>query len=318
MPPSVSVVIPVYRSEGALPTLLERLHAVLSRRGTPFEIILVNDGSPDGSWEVIQKLAARWPQVIGIALSRNFGQHNALLCGIRRASHEIILTMDDDLQHPPEDAPLLLAKLTEDIDVVYGTPRQEQHGRWRDSASVMVKWALRYVVGAQTARNVSAFRAFRTRLRNGFASYASPFVSIDVLLSWATTRYTAVAVRHEPRRIGVSGYNFRRLAVHALNLLTGFSVAPLTLASLAGLCATIFGLGALTFSIARAIISGATVPGFLFLTSIITIFSGTQMICLGIVGEYLGRMYLRTMERPAYLIRQETPPMSDIDGRKCA
>jgi glycosyltransferase involved in cell wall biosynthesis len=318
MPPSVSVVIPVYRSERTLPALLERLHLVLASRNAPFEIILVNDGSPDGSWDVIENLAIRWPEVVGVALSRNYGQHNALLCGIRRARHEIVLTMDDDLQHPPEDAPCLLAMLTNDVDVVYGTPHHEPHGRWRDAASVMVKWALRYVVGAKTARHVSAFRAFRTKLRDGFAAYASPFVSIDVLLNWATTRYAVAAVRHEPRRIGSSGYNFRKLAAHALNLLTGYSVAPLTLASLIGLGATLFGLAALVFSVIRAVLAGSTVPGFLFLASIITIFSGTQMFALGIIGEYLGRMYLRTMERPAYLVRQETAPAEALNDRQCA
>jgi glycosyltransferase involved in cell wall biosynthesis len=318
MPPSVSVVIPVYRGERTLPVLVEQLRPVLASRGAAFEIILVNDGSPDGSWNVIEMLAARWPEVVGVALSRNYGQHNALLCGIRRAGHEIVLTLDDDLQHPPEDAPRLLAMLTNDVDVVYGVPRQERHGRWRDAASVMVKWALRYVVGTETARHVSAFRAFRTRLRDGFAAYASPFVSIDVLLSWTTTRYATVVVRHGPRRIGASGYNFPKLAAHALNLLTGYSVAPLTLASLVGLGATVFGLVALAFCVVRALLAGATVPGFLFLASIITIFSGTQMFALGIVGEYLGRMYLRTMERPTYVVRQETPPAGAVEKRQCA
>ena len=318
MPPSVSVVIPVYRGEQSLPQLLERLHPVLTGRGAPFEIILVNDDSPDGSWPVIQELARRWPGVIGVALSRNFGQHNALLCGIRRARHEVIVTMDDDLQHPPEEAPRLVDGLTDDVDVVYGTPLEERHGWWRDGASVMVKWALRYVIGAQTARHVSAFRAFRTRLRDGFQAYGGPFVSIDVLLSWATTRYGAVPVRHDLRRLGRSGYNFHKLATHALNLLTGYSVAPLTLAGLIGLAATAFGLAALAFALVRALIEGTAAPGFLFLTSVITVFSGTQLFALGIVGEYLGRMYLRTMERPAYVVHQETAAAPALEERKCA
>ena len=316
MASSVSVVIPVYRGEQTLPALLERLHPVLARRGVPFEIILVNDGSPDGSWDVIEKLAAHWPEVIGVALSRNYGQHNALLCGIRRVRHEVVVTMDDDLQHPPEETPRLLDRLTDDVDVVYGTPLEERHGWWRDGASVLVKWALRYVLGAKTARHVSAFRVFRTRLRDGFRAYSGPFVSLDVLLSWGTTRYAAVAVRHEPRRLGRSGYNFRKLATHALNLLTGYSVAPLTLASLIGLGAAVFGLSALAFALVRALIEGTVVPGFLFLTSIITVFSGTQLLALGIVGEYLGRMYLRTMERPTYVVHQETSP--GAEERKCA
>jgi undecaprenyl-phosphate 4-deoxy-4-formamido-L-arabinose transferase len=306
MPPAVSVVIPVFRSEQSLPLLVERLYTVLARRGAPFEIILVNDDSPDGSWEVIRRLARRWPGVSGVALSRNYGQHNALLCGIRRARHEVIVTLDDDLQHPPEQVPQLLERLTDEVDVVYGTPQRERHGLWRDGASVLLKWALRHVVGADTARQVSAFRAFRTRLRDGFAGYSSSYVSIDVLLTWATTRFAAVAVPHEPRRLGRSGYTFRKLVSHALNLLTGFSVAPLRLAGLIGAVTTGLGLAALTFALVRALLAGTAVPGFLFLASLITVFSGTQLFALGVLGEYLGRMYLRTMERPVYLVSEET------------
>ena len=112
---------------------------------------------------MITDLTRRWPGVVGMALARNFGQHNALLCGIRRARHEIIVTMDDDLQHPPEEIPRLLEQLQGDVDVVYGTPQQETHGVWRDGASIFVKWALCNVVGAERARHVSAFRAFRTQ-----------------------------------------------------------------------------------------------------------------------------------------------------------
>jgi len=315
---SISVVIPVYRSHATLTELLGRLHSVLTLRRVAFEIILVNDGSPDRSWDIIRASSSQWPEVIGIDLSRNFGQHNALLCGIRNARHQVVVTMDDDLQNPPEAVPRLLDRLTDDVDVVYGVPEQEQHGWWRDGASVITKWALRYVIGAETARQVSAFRAFRTRLRDGFERYASPYVSIDVLLTWATTRFTSTPVPHEPRRHGISGYNFRKLARHALNLLTGFSVMPLRLASMVGLAATALGASALAFALIRAMIEGSAVPGFLFLVSLITIFSGTQLFALGILGEYLGRMYLRTMERPAYVIRQRTELDDHSQERRCA
>src|SRR5262249_41396236 len=149
----------------------------------------------------ILRLAERYPEVRGLDLSRNFGQHNALLCGIRAARHEIIVTLDDDLQNPPEEIPHLLHKLAEGHDVVYGTPQRQQHGWWRDHASVLTKLALRHMLGAETARSVSAFRAFRRLLSDAFANFHAPFVSIDVLLSWGTTRFAAVEVRHEPRRV---------------------------------------------------------------------------------------------------------------------
>src|SRR5206468_13023914 len=140
----------------------------------------------------------------------------ALLCGIRAARHELIVTMDDDLQHPPEELPRLLARLQEGFDVVYGVPDKQQHGLWRNLASRFTKLALQKSMGAETARKVSAFRALRTSLRDGFADYRGQFVSIDVLLTWSTTRFTAVEVRHDPREIGASNYTYRKLFVHAL------------------------------------------------------------------------------------------------------
>jgi glycosyltransferase involved in cell wall biosynthesis len=304
---TVSVVVPVYNSAGSLPALVERLRAVLDSRGAPFEIVLINDDSRDNSAQVIAELAATHPVVRGLNLARNYGQHNALLCGIRTARHNVIVTMDDDLQHPPEEIPALLGRLAEGFDVVYGTPDREMHGWWRDGASVLTKVALRYVMGARTARHVSAFRVFRTWLRDAFAGYASPLVSIDVLLTWGTTRFGSHPVRHDPRRLGRSNYDLRRLAVHALNLVTGFSTAPLQFSSLLGFTVVLFGLGVLVMSLLRYCLEGSIVPGFMFLTSIITIFSGTQLFALGIIGEYLGRMYHRTMERPVFMVRQEPP-----------
>src|SRR5437764_14555424 len=137
---SLSVVVPVYNSAAVLPDVVARLLPVLRARGGPFEVILVNDGSRDGSWDAIARLARDCPAVRGIDLSRNYGQHNALLCGVRAAAHDVVVTIDDDLQHPPEEIPRLLDKLAEGYDVVYGTPRHEPHGLWRGAASRLTKW----------------------------------------------------------------------------------------------------------------------------------------------------------------------------------
>jgi undecaprenyl-phosphate 4-deoxy-4-formamido-L-arabinose transferase len=243
------------------------------------------------------------PFVRGVCLMRNYGQHNALLCGVRMARYEYTITMDDDLQHPPEEIPKLIAALGDGCDVVYGTPQSEQHGLWRDLASRVSKLALQSSMGAKTARNVTAFRAFRTQMRDAFATYRAPFVSLDVLLTWASTRFCAVAVRHEPRRIGTSNYTFGKLVVHALNMMTGFSTLPLQVASVLGFGFTLFGFGVLCWVLGRYFVLGTSVPGFPFLGSIIAIFSGAQMFALGIIGEYLARMHFRTMERPTYTIR---------------
>lgn len=305
-PPSVSVVVPVYRSEASLAPLVKRLQPALAAVAREFELVLVDDGSPDRSWEVAGQLAAQHPWVRGLRLMRNYGQHNALLCGVRAARFEVVVTMDDDLQNPPEEIGKLLARLAEGADVVYGTPQTEQHGLWRDLASIITKLALQSAMGAKTARMASAFRAFRTHLREGFASYQSPFVSIDVLLTWATTKFAAVDVRHEPRTIGASNYSFRKLVRHAMTMMTGFSVLPLQLASVMGFCFTLFGVGVFVYVVARYLIEGSSVAGFPFLASIIAIFSGAQLFSLGIIGEYLARMHFRVMEKPTYCVQTTT------------
>jgi undecaprenyl-phosphate 4-deoxy-4-formamido-L-arabinose transferase len=237
-------------------------------------------------------------------LSRNYGQHNALLCGIRAARYDITVTMDDDLQHPVTEIAHLLEPLERGYDVVYGAPEKEQHDLWRTLASKMTKLALQSASSAPSITHVSAFRAFPTQLRAAFADYRSPTVSIDVLLTWATSRFTAVTVKHAPRFAGRSNYTVRKLVTHAFNLMTGFSTRPLQIASVIGFVSTLFGLGILAWVIGRYFIFGASVPGFAFLASITAIFSGAQMFTLGVFGEYLARIYGRTMERPAYTIME--------------
>jgi glycosyltransferase involved in cell wall biosynthesis len=302
--PSISVVVPVYNSEGSLPELVERLERVFQVNQIEAEVILVNDGSRDQSWAQIQHLAERSTVLRGINLMRNYGQHNALLCGIRAACNEVVVTIDDDLQNPPEEIPELLRRLTPDYDVIYGTPRAERHGLWRDMASRLTKLALQSAMGAETARNVSAFRAVRTKLRDAFADYRGSFVSVDVLLTWATTRFAAVAVRHDERQHGTSNYTFRKLLTHAMNMVTGFSVIPLQVASFLGFALTIFGIAILGYVLVRYFTVGGGVPGFPFLASLISIVSGAQMFALGIIGEYLARMHFRSLEKPTYAVRQ--------------
>jgi len=299
---SISVVTPVYNGETSVTELCRRLAEVLPRISTQHEVILVNDGSRDRSWETISELCSQSSSVRGLNLMRNYGQHNALLCGIRAAKYDLVVTMDDDLQHPPEEIPRLLARLEEGFDVVYGVPKVEQRGVMRALASRITRLALSAAVGGNVAKNVSAFRAFPTQLREAFAAYQSPFVSIDVLLTWATTRFGATTVAFKPRHSGSSNYTFTKLVRHALDMMTGFSTAPLQLASLIGFTCTLFGLGVFIYVFVRYCLEGS-VPGFPFLASIIAIFSGAQLFALGVIGEYLARMHFRSMKRPAYVVR---------------
>lgn len=305
------MVIPVYRAEHTIVPLVERLVGVLGEAAPSHEIILVNDDSPDRSWDLVCDLAGRFGTVRGVDLSRNFGQHSALLAGIRSARGSVIVTMDDDLQHRPEDVPVLLAALEPSIDLVYGVSTREEHGFFRNLASRLVKASLASAIGSQTARIAGAFRAFRSSLRGAFAATDDPYASVDVLLSWATTRVAAVDVTMDRRQQGRSNYTFSSLARHAVNMATGYGTAPLRFVTKLGFGFALIGLGIFVYVIVRFFVDGSTVPGFPFLASLVAILSGVQLFALGMIGEYLGRIHFRSMRRPPYVIRQETPARED-------
>jgi undecaprenyl-phosphate 4-deoxy-4-formamido-L-arabinose transferase len=272
---------------------------------------MVEDGSTDQTWNVICDLAHKFLFVRGFRLMRNYGQHNALLCGIRLARAETIVTLDDDLQNPPEEIPRLLSKLSEGYDVVYGTPQEEAHGLLRDVASRITKLVLQRSMGASTARSISAFRAFRTCLREVFAGYRGSFVSIDVLLTWGGMRFAAVKVKNDPRAVGTSNYTVYKLVVHSLNMMTGFSTVPLQLASMVGFLLTLAGGAMLLYVVGIFLLRGSPIQGFTFLASTIAIFSGAQLFALGIVGEYLARIHLRLMDRPSFAVASSTEEDKD-------
>ena len=304
--PAISIVVPCYNSEQSLPDLVSRIERTLSAAGVSFEIVAVEDGSGDRTWDVVEALARQRPFIRGFRLMRNYGQHNALLCGIRRARAGVIVTIDDDLQNPPEEIPRLLSKLSEGYDVVYGTPQRESHGFLRDAASRITKLTLQRSMGAATASSVSAFRAFRTPLREAFAQYRGAFVCIDVLLTWGGSRFSAIEVKHYPRPFGASNYTLRKLVVNALNMTTGFSTAPLRLASLVGFLFTLLGGLMLLYVLGSLLVRGSPVQGFPFLASAIIILAGAQLFALGIVGEYLARIHIRTMDRPSFTVECAT------------
>ncbi len=305
--PSVSVVIPVFRSEKSIALVVRQLAAALPGITDSYEVILVEDNGDDGSWLEIESLAEEYGWVRGFRLMRNYGQHSALLCGIRAANNEIIVTMDDDLQHPVDKVPSLIELLDEGYDVAYGTPQRQRHSLLRNLASILTKWVLQGAMGAETARSLSAFRAFRTSLRDSFANYNGPLVNIDVLLTWGTTRFIAIPTPHAPRTLGKSNYSFSKLVTHTFNLLTGFSTLPLRFASGIGLLLTLFGFIILIYILLSQVLAFQfKVPGFTFTVSLISIFAGAQMFTLGIFGEYLARMHLRIMDKPAYIVRQST------------
>ncbi len=313
---SVSIVVPCFRSAPTLPVLVSRLNEVMRRAKVSYEVILVVDGSPDETWEAASDLAKDNDCVRAIRLARNYGQHNALVAGIRAARHDVIVTMDDDLQHPPEEVPTLLAALTDDLDLVYGLPNEEEHGVVRSLASRLVKAGMAGPVGVRNARLLSAFRAFRTFLQQGFDQVHGPYTSVDVALSWSTTRVGAVTVRMESRTVGRSGYTVRTLVRHALNMLLGYSTAPLRLVTYFGFLVGLGGLVLLGRLLWLYFEGTTSVAGFTTITSLITVFCSAQLIAIGVLGEYVGRIHSGGMGRPTYIIRERVGDavLREFDG----
>jgi glycosyltransferase involved in cell wall biosynthesis len=309
---SISVVVPCYRSAPTLPPLVARLTAVLPACTGAYEIVLmVDDGDPD-TWRVAEDLQRRAGHVRAFRLSRNYGQHNALLAGIRAARHDVVVTMDDDLQHRPEEIPALLTALTEDVDLVYGVAAREEHGAVRSLASRTAKALLERALNVRAARQISAFRAFRTFLRDGFARLDGPDVSLDVALSWGTTRIAAVTVPMDQRAEGRSNYTVRGLLRHTLTMVLGYSVAPLRLVTYLGFLVGALGVALLIRVLYLYFSGGTTVAGFTTVASMVALFSSAQMIATGVLGEYIGRIHGRGQGRPAYLVRPCAP--ATVDG----
>lgn len=298
---NLSVVVPVYRGEKLVEPLVRELTKALPSFAKKYEIILVNDGSPDDSWGVIQMLARKHKCVKGIRLMRNYGQHNATLCGVRAAQYEVTVTMDQDLQHPPEEIPLLLARLQDGYDVVYGAPKKLPQGFIRNLLTATIKRILSIAMNVPAVKNISAFRAFQTNLRDAFSNFQSPTLTLDVLLSWGTTRFVSVPVDIEHAEY--SNYSFGALVRAALLILTGYSTRPLRVASWIGFAMTLFGIFIFGY-VLFIYFSVGSLPGFPFLASIIALFNGAQLFALGIFGEYLARMFDRSMDRPTYVVSE--------------
>ena len=300
----LSIVVPVFRSEKTLNELVNRITNIISNKS--FEIILVDDASGDGTWTTICSIARQNSMVTGIRLGRNSGQHGALLAGVRAAKFQTVVTLDDDLQNPPEEINKLIDALVPGVDVVYGVSTEVKQSFYRRASSKLVRKFFASALGFNSAVSMSSFRTFRTALREGFNTALGPNVSLDALLTWSTTRFTVVEVKHDERKVGDSHYTFRKLVRFMIDMATGYSALPLRLASALGFLTISFGAIILVYVIGRPIITGERVQGFPMLASTIIIFSGVQIFLLGILGEYIGRMHFRVMNKPTYMVAETT------------
>jgi glycosyltransferase involved in cell wall biosynthesis len=300
--PGISVVVPVYRSERTLRELVSRISTSIIDQN--FEIILVDDESGASTWQEISQICNLNSKVHGLRLGRNSGQQAALLAGVRFAHYSVVVTMDDDLQNPPEEIPKLLMALTESIDVVCGISTEVQQSFYRRLGSKFSRGIIASLLGFSDLTSMSSFRAFRTNLRSGFDSELGPNVSLDALLTWSTSRFGTTRVNHDMRAQGVSNYSLRKLMRFMIDIATSYSTLPLRFASYIGFMTVIFGLVLMSYIIAGPLIFGIVVPGFALLASSITLFAGVQIMALGIIGEYIGKIHFRVMNKPTYLVTE--------------
>jgi len=303
----LSVVIPVYRSADCLQALVAALSAALRPLDWRYEIILVNDCSPDESWAVIEQLCCRDPNVVGIDLRRNFGQDNALLTGIRFARARYIAIMDDDLQHDPEDLPGMLCALEKGFDVVYGQFRKKHHKSWKNLGSWFNGKLAEWVLNKPKGIYLSPYKVIRREVAELICGYHGSEPYIDGLLLQVTSRIVQVSVSHRPRYSGQSTYTlWKSLRVWA-RVAFSFSVKPLRLVTVLGVLfsalGVLLGSAVILYRLSSPESFGPNTVGWASLITAVLFLGGIQMIFLGILGEYAGRTYLRVNEQPQTAIR---------------
>ncbi len=300
----ISIVIPVFNSAATLEELVERISGMAVALAASHEIILIDDDSQDDSWKVIRSLGQRdRAHVMGVQLMRNYGQHNALMCGLAMARGKLIVTMDDDLQNPPEEVPKMIAHLAQHrLDLVYGCPRIRRHAQWRNlGANVVWRFYRRVFRNGVTP---TPFRVMRHQLARSVLFYRLNFTYLDGLLAWCTSRIGTLEVAHDARTNGRSGYSLGKLVTLALNLYTNFSLIPLQVVSALGFLTATAGFVVGMYYLLQFLASNIAVPGFASTIIAILILGGVQLLALGVIGEYVGRMHLNVNRKPQYLIRE--------------
>jgi glycosyltransferase involved in cell wall biosynthesis len=298
-----SLIIPIYKSEASIDQLVSRLETLYVEE--PWQVIFVDDGSPDRSHELLRTRLKDSPlDATLIRHTRNFGEHQAVLTGYRHAEGDYYINIDDDLQNPPEEALRLLEHArTHDFDVVYGDYIEKKHNLFRNLGSAFANLTARLLLDLPDSYYLSSFRCISSLVGEKITTINSPFVYIDGLLSQTTNRIGSLNVKHTERETGSSGYNIRRLVRLWLIILTSFSLMPLRIASLVGVLAAFVGAGSLIYLLITSLIGGNEVAGWLSVISAILFFGGIQCLLLGLLGEYVGRIYLTVYGKPQAYVR---------------
>lgn len=301
----VSVVVPVYNEEGNLPELLTRLFAVMDRLGRPYELVLVDDGSRDGSLDILKDAARRHPERVRVLeLSRNFGQHQALLAAFQHVEGDVVVTLDADLQNPPEEIPKLLARIDEGYDAVGGVRQGRQDTLFRRLASGAVNRVTALITRMKLTDFGCMLRAYSRDVVEEINRCHEASTFIPALAQSFARRPAEVPVAHAPRRHGASAYSLYRLVRLNFDLMTGFSLVPLQAFGLMGTAVAVGGIAFGLFLFVRRLIVGAEVEGVFTLFAILFTLLGIAMAGLGLVGEYVGRIYQQVRGRPRFRVKR--------------
>jgi dolichol-phosphate mannosyltransferase/undecaprenyl-phosphate 4-deoxy-4-formamido-L-arabinose transferase len=310
-----SVVIPVYRSARILPELHQRLTAVMKALDAPYEVIFIEDCGPDDAWRVLEQLAAVDPAVLAVQLMRNSGQSNATLCGMANSRGEIIITMDDDLQHLPEQIPNLLAGLKPDADVVMGAPNRKEHHWFRRLGSHMVHRANCYLLGKDPSLRFTSFRAMRRPVVDGLLTLRTLSPALGPMINSVTHRIVNVPIEHAPRREGRSTYTWRRLFSQTMGNLVGYSMLPLRLLAVIGLLGIVVSVVFAAVLLVRYWLGGINVPGWTSIALLLVLLSGFNFFAFAILGEYVLRILQRVNSTPQYLVRRRVSSIAEQWGQ---
>lgn len=304
----LSIVVPVYGSEKILPLLVAQIYQAITAMecANRFELILVNDGSPDNSWSVISDLARQYDFIRGVSLRRNFGQHNAIMAGLNFARGDFAILMDDDLQHPPQAISEIVKALSNGCDVCYTRYIGRKHAAWKIIGSRFHDWIATRLLNKPKGLYLSSFKGLRRDIVREIIRYDGPYAYVDGLILDITRAITMIDVHHQDRHEGEGNYNLRRSLSLWLKMATSFSVMPLRVATFAGFALAAVSMVMLLFIFLEKIMNPELPRGWASLIATILFVGGIQTMCLGIIGEYLGRSYLKLNRKPQFVVARTT------------
>lgn len=303
-----SVVIPVYNSAATVGETIDRTVAFFEGHGYDYELVLVNDGSRDRSWDVLREKALENPHIVAINLLRNYGQHTALFCGFQESTGDYLITIDDDLQNPPEEIIHLINKAHEGHDVVFGRYRKKRHGLYRRLGSLLIRAINRRIFHQPKGLVLTNFRIIRRDVVDRICSYRTHYPYIQGLALMFSINPSNVWVEHQGRLVGMSNYNLFKIIELVMRILFNYSAYPLRLVSMVGIVISALSLLRGLYYLGKAIFIGVSVPGWTTVVVLLSFFNGITIFILSMLGEYTVRLLNQTSSTESYVVKEVIGP----------